>query len=562
MAEKKSQKKKKSAGHGSATKNKPAVVETLNSKSAKIYKAVETNMKKLRESKDEKLAVWCDDMAEARKTATEMNERVATGRPKVSQDPDNPQSGGEYPLSKGEKAGAEVVPNSDVKVEKLGDPKKPKPVMNDEKQATKKWKSIYSAREIKPLEGDRLKYHMLQAVRVINAGKPADQVEAAVAATKITLDRMPENQIKAMAKVNLKKVVIDAKDYYGTPEGGWTEEEPTEDQKKAADELRESVAKALKPEAGFDRNTYEAIVWASNERKLKAVFDAYPAKTNNPDDYAGLKATLLVIQASGHAAFDHFDLESVNLAAVRIAVAAQEIKAAEETPEANAGDGEGGNSSFENKARTALANALGVDQDVLEDMDHGGSHDWLNMLGDKVVSFGDTDGTYTVFASDGDAFDAAVKYVEEQITEEPELFSPDFLKSYMAMSTTDARLMSQDLVMHWDDADEEEVRGEAKDRRLGEESDDIESLREQVKDEISDEIEKKLNDDPIGYLVDEQGLYESYEALLESNLVRVWSDDARRAAEDAVGNDGEGHYLSSHDGEMHDLEGGMVYVIN
>ncbi len=108
-------------------KKRPAVVEMLNSKKATTtYKSVTTSPELLRRSSEYKLAVWCDTPADATKVAKEMNERIASGRPKVSQDPDNPQSGHQdSPLPKPEKAGAEVEQNSDVTVEKPGKPTAP-----------------------------------------------------------------------------------------------------------------------------------------------------------------------------------------------------------------------------------------------------------------------------------------------------------------------------------------------------------------------------------------------------------------------------------------------------
>lgn len=107
--------------YGKITTKMPAVVEKLNSKDAAIYEATETSPDKLRKSEIHKLALWCPSMEEARRQAKEMNSRVAFGRPKVSQDPKNPQSGVDYPLPPAEGPGAEV--KQFVKYPKVGEAK-------------------------------------------------------------------------------------------------------------------------------------------------------------------------------------------------------------------------------------------------------------------------------------------------------------------------------------------------------------------------------------------------------------------------------------------------------
>src|SRR5882757_3147108 len=95
--------------YGKITKNLPAVIQKLDSKTAEIYEAMETSPDKLRKSKTYKLALWCPTIQEAKRQAKEMNARVPAGRPKVSQDPNNPMSGAEYTLPLPEGPGAEVV---------------------------------------------------------------------------------------------------------------------------------------------------------------------------------------------------------------------------------------------------------------------------------------------------------------------------------------------------------------------------------------------------------------------------------------------------------------------
>lgn len=70
-------------------------------------------------------------------------------------------------------------------------------------------------------------------------------------------------------------------------------------------------------------------------------------------------------------------------------------------------------------------------------------------------------------------------------------------------------------------------------------------LSEQQRDDLADEIEKKL-DDPISYFINETGRYGSTETLLEQNFIRA---DIDAVAEFIVKTDGVGHTLSSYDGK-------------
>ena len=65
--------------------------------------------------------------------------------------------------------------------------------------------------------------------------------------------------------------------------------------------------------------------------------------------------------------------------------------------------------------------------------------------------------------------------------------------------------------------------------------------------------EEKLKD-PMQELED---IYGEAEALKEA--VRIAGIDTDEAAEDAVQEDGSGHFLSHYDGHMHDSPNGLVY---
>ncbi len=178
------------------------------------------------------------------------------------------------------------------------------------------------------------------------------------------------------------------------------------------------------------------------------------------------------------------------------------------------------------------------------------------------------DGDIFVYVSSEDAEYAALDRVREDLKNDPELFSQDWLKQHLFMSPTDARIMAGELADSY--VEDMEADFAVKEAHLqpeydaAEEAGDEESMeaiveqaKEALRDAYDDEVEKALLNDPVGYLVDEQGLYESVEALIEAGLVRV---DIEEAAKDAVDTDGAGHFLSSEDGELHELSNGMPYV--
>ncbi len=69
-------------------------------------------------------------------------------------------------------------------------------------------------------------------------------------------------------------------------------------------------------------------------------------------------------------------------------------------------------------------------------------------------------------------------------------------------------------------------------------------LSEQERDDLSDEIEKKL-DDPISYFINETGQFTTTQSLLESGFIRK---DIDAVAEFVVKSDGVGHTLANYDG--------------
>lgn len=204
----------------------------------------------------------------------------------------------------------------------------------------------------------------------------------------------------------------------------------------------------------------------------------------------------------------------------------------------------------------AVATDFKVDQDEIElvEGEHYGVSGWkVEVDGEELF----------IFESDEDAETAALNSVRDTLESEPELFNQDWLSGYLILSDTDRRLIAdeeadsyvesmddEDILAEADMVDEHEEAGddEAKDHVL-------EAAKEKVRDSYFDIVHEKLSD-PIDYFVNELGTY-SVEDLLKANFIRI---DIEEAAKDAVSEDGVGHFLSSYDGELHELSNGMPYI--
>ncbi len=94
--------------------------------------------------------------------------------------------------------------------------------------------------------------------------------------------------------------------------------------------------------------------------------------------------------------------------------------------------------------------------------------------------------------------------------------------------------------------------GDAEDRwiEMGEEPD----VSDKVIDEMVEDSVKNRLSDPVSYLVDMYGQEDGVKKAIE-----IGGIDVNAAADEAVSTDGEGHFLSGYDGNMHDGPGGIVY---
>lgn len=150
--------------------------------------------------------------------------------------------------------------------------------------------------------------------------------------------------------------------------------------------------------------------------------------------------------------------------------------------------------------------------------------------------------------------DAAEKFAEamvkQQLNDEPELFTQDWLEGYI----NDERLrdaLSSDV--------EEQVRQSPdsygwEPEEVDEDDEDAEEPSDEPSDDwIEDKVQEILKD-PVQYCKDIFGDAEGMKFAMEHGGINV-----NEAAEDAVAADGPGHFLSSYDGELRDLPSGGVW---
>jgi hypothetical protein len=207
----------------------------------------------------------------------------------------------------------------------------------------------------------------------------------------------------------------------------------------------------------------------------------------------------------------------------------------------------------EGAVRSQMAEALDADPGDLEVSEWNagfGVQGWEVRLGQQQ---------YLVFMEQDDAHAAAVAMVRQDLEDEPKIFNQSWLQGHLSMSETDARLLAQDLVGEYPD----EIEPERVWDELGEDPEDPDDLevglddaRERLGSNMIDAAEQELDRDPVGYLVEDQGIYRDVGEIMKAGLLRI---DLDEAAEDAVRQDGEGHFISHYDGMENETSAGMLY---
>jgi hypothetical protein len=172
---------------------------------------------------------------------------------------------------------------------------------------------------------------------------------------------------------------------------------------------------------------------------------------------------------------------------------------------------------------------------------------------------------YIAFEDEDDAEEYAVGQVMQDLEDDPTMFSQNWLQDFIYISNTDKRMIALDMADYINDMDDEDVLSQADvedDYEAAIEDDDLrkadkilDDAREALYDDEVKRWEEGLEDDPIGFLVNDEGLY-SIDDLLKQSFIQI---DYEEAAKDAVKTDGVAHFLASYDGNENETDGGIVY---
>ena len=165
---------------------------------------------------------------------------------------------------------------------------------------------------------------------------------------------------------------------------------------------------------------------------------------------------------------------------------------------------------------------------------------------------------YVVAPDDDAAHRLAIAVVTQDLEQEPEIFNQTFLESYIDEDRLRRELQSDVEESNRDHAremSERELVAEA--NRQGIDVEENEDGDPADVDKVVDDVAEAMTADqlrnPLEYLE------EIYGDEATKRAIEIAGIDVREAAEAAVRDDGEGHFLSHYDGEMRETAGGRPY---
>lgn len=180
-----------------------------------------------------------------------------------------------------------------------------------------------------------------------------------------------------------------------------------------------------------------------------------------------------------------------------------------------------------------------------------------------IPGYGQYGRSYTVVRNEESAHDIAVSQVADNLKDDPEIFNEDFLLEHI--DEEKLRDLVRRMVMedeYWDEIAQheterfwEDAEREGLDLPEPDEDGDMPSnVDQKYIDEMKERSANQATRDPLDYLSDMMGRPEALQFALDQVGI-----DIEAAAEAAVAADGPGHFVSSYDGELHDLPCGFTY---
>lgn len=206
-----------------------------------------------------------------------------------------------------------------------------------------------------------------------------------------------------------------------------------------------------------------------------------------------------------------------------------------------------------------MAHELDCDPEDLTIDDEGRGFSGFGVGTFYLVELGSKE--YIVARDDDEVHELAVEVVKQDLEEDPSLFNQSFIESHIdtdklkrelkhdVMSSNEDRVREMRTEEFWDEAERfgMDVPEEDEDGELPDPEDaDLDDLAERMTDQ---ELE-----DPMQYLED---IYGSEDAVKQA--IEIAGIDVDAAAKEAVSSDGEGHFLSSYDGNINETKHGLPY---
>jgi hypothetical protein len=179
-----------------------------------------------------------------------------------------------------------------------------------------------------------------------------------------------------------------------------------------------------------------------------------------------------------------------------------------------------------------------------------------------------SDGSHWILFKNYDQMEKQSKdQVRQDLEEDPEMFSPDFIEQHQSISPTDARQFGVehgDFTVEDRDLDELKEMADQYGVKYDDTDDDTDDklknkLIDDVSSKVADEVEKTINRDGLkDWICHDQGFCSEDE--FQEQYGKWLHLDVDSAVDDAVDTDGVEHFIARYDGNSHELKNGQYLV--
>jgi hypothetical protein len=215
----------------------------------------------------------------------------------------------------------------------------------------------------------------------------------------------------------------------------------------------------------------------------------------------------------------------------------------------------------ENDVLYEVAQDLGLDPDELSIKEESS----LSSFGaGTVYEISQGHQEWMVVKNSDQEHELALEVVKQDLEQEPEIFSQDWLQNHIDMDRLRRDLHSDVYDSTFDRLNDDAERNpddfwrEYEREGFSAPEEDEDGERPEPEDlQVEELAEKQTQEqlkDPMGYLEDIDGKEEAVK-----QAIKIAGIDINAAAEDAVGTDGPEHFLAHYDGTSHETKSGFVY---